>query len=45
MQNFLNEEERMLKSMVDKISASGANVVICQKGIDDILKTISLKQE
>ena len=36
MQNFLNEEERMLKSMVDKISASGANVVICQKGIDDI---------
>src|SRR6476659_8387824 len=36
MQNFLNEEERMLKSMVDKISASGANVVICQKGIDDM---------
>jgi archaeal chaperonin len=36
MQKFLNEEERMLKSMVDKISASGANVVLCQKGIDDI---------
>jgi thermosome len=35
MQKFLNEEERMLKSMVDKISASGANVVLCQKGIDD----------
>jgi chaperonin GroEL (HSP60 family) len=35
MQKFLNEEERMLKSMVDKISASGANVLLCQKGIDD----------
>jgi archaeal chaperonin len=35
MQKFLDEENRMLKSMVDKISASGANVVLCQKGIDD----------
>src|ERR671920_1365125 len=33
---FLEEENRMLKSMVDKIIASGANVVVCQKGIDDI---------
>jgi thermosome len=38
MQNYLNEEERMLKSMVDRISASGANVVLCQKGIDDIVQ-------
>src|SRR5918994_1246762 len=36
MKLFLEEENRMLKSMVDKITASGANVVICQKGIDDI---------
>src|ERR687895_356097 len=36
MNMFLEEENRMLKSMVDKITASGANVVICQKGIDDI---------
>jgi len=36
MQNFLDEEERMLKSMVDKIVESGANVVIAQKGIDDV---------
>jgi thermosome len=36
MQNFLNEENRMLKSMVDKIMAADANVVLCQKGIDDI---------
>ena len=33
---FLDEENRMLKSMVDKIIASGANVVLCQKGIDDM---------
>src|SRR5918912_781389 len=36
MQMFLEEENRMLKSMVDKISASGANVLLCQKGIDDL---------
>ncbi len=36
MQSFLNEEERMLKAMVDKIVEAGANVVICQKGIDDV---------
>ena len=36
MQTFLEEENRMLKSMVDKIHSIGANVIICQKGIDDI---------
>ena len=36
MQTFLEEENRMLKSMVDKIHSIGANVLICQKGIDDI---------
>ncbi|MFL6453354.1 MAG: thermosome subunit beta [Nitrososphaeraceae archaeon] len=36
MNMFLEEENRMLKSMVDKIIAAGANVVVCQKGIDDI---------
>jgi thermosome len=36
MQQFLDEENKMLKSMVDKISSVGANVVLCQKGIDDI---------
>jgi len=36
MQTFLEEENRMLKSMVDKIHSVGANVLICQKGIDDI---------
>ena len=33
---FLDEEENMLRKMVDKIVATGANVVMCQKGIDDI---------
>ncbi|MFX1452966.1 MAG: thermosome subunit beta, partial [Promethearchaeota archaeon] len=36
IQQFLDEEERMLRNMVDKIVNSGANVVICQKGIDDM---------
>jgi len=36
MQQFLEEENMMLKSMVDKIHSIGANVLICQKGIDDI---------
>ena len=36
MQGFLDEEERMLKTMVDKIVEAGANVVIAQKGIDDV---------
>jgi thermosome len=33
---FLKQEETMLKDMVEKVLATGANVVICQKGIDDM---------
>ena len=33
---FLDEEESFLKGLVDSIKATGANVVICQKGIDDL---------
>ena len=36
LQAFLDQEQQMLKSMVEKIVASGANVVFCQKGIDDL---------
>jgi archaeal chaperonin len=36
MKLFLEEENKMLMNMVDKITKSGANIVICQKGIDDI---------
>ncbi|GBF24853.1 thermosome subunit alpha [archaeon MnTg01] len=36
IQMFLDEENRMLKTMVEKIHEAGANVLLCQKGIDDI---------
>ncbi|RNJ80487.1 MAG: thermosome subunit, partial [Nitrosopumilus sp. H8] len=36
MQMFLEEENRMLKGMVDKLHDSGVTVLVCQKGIDDI---------
>ncbi|MBI2667929.1 TCP-1/cpn60 chaperonin family protein [Candidatus Woesearchaeota archaeon] len=36
LQEFIDHEERILKDMADKIIKSGANVVFCQKGIDDI---------
>ena len=36
VKQFLDEETRILKEMVDKVAQVGANVVFCQKGIDDI---------
>ncbi len=36
LEKFLDQEEQMLKDMVDGIVQSGANVVMCQKGIDDL---------
>ena len=36
MKSFLDEENKMLKTMVDKVIGSGATVVLCQKGIDDM---------
>jgi thermosome len=44
MQMFLEEENRMLKSMVDKISTTGANVLLCQKGIDDLAQHYLAKE-
>jgi thermosome len=44
MEAFLNEEENMLRSMVEKISSAGANVVICQKGIDDVAQHFLAKK-
>jgi len=41
---FLQQEEDMLKNMVDKIAATGANVVICQKGIDDMAQHFLAKK-
>jgi len=40
MQSYLDEENSMLRSMVDKIESSGANVLICQKGIDDVAQSL-----
>jgi len=38
MKSFLDEENKMLKNMVDKVIASGATVVLCQKGLDDMVQ-------
>ncbi|HDI42627.1 MAG TPA: thermosome subunit [Candidatus Bathyarchaeota archaeon] len=38
MEAFLREEEEMMRQMVEKIAATGANVVLCQKGIDDMVQ-------
>jgi thermosome len=44
MQAFLNEEERILKQMVEQIRSVGANVVFCQKGIDDLVQHYLAKE-
>ncbi|MDI6702218.1 thermosome subunit alpha [Methanothermobacter wolfeii] len=36
MQAFIEQEEQMIRDMVDKIVSTGANVLFCQKGIDDL---------
>jgi thermosome len=41
---FLEQEKAMLKEMVDKIAEAGANVVFCQKGIDDIAQHFLAKR-
>ncbi|MBI2671575.1 TCP-1/cpn60 chaperonin family protein [Candidatus Woesearchaeota archaeon] len=38
LQSFMDQEEKMLKDMADKIIKSGANVIFCQKGIDDLVQ-------
>jgi len=44
MQSFMDMEESMLKDLVKKIVDSGAKVVICQKGIDDLAQHFLAKQ-
>jgi len=44
LQAFLDQEEKMLKGMVEKVKKSGANVVFCQKGIDDIAQHFLAKE-
>ena len=38
LQEFVDREEKILRNMVEKIKSSGANVIFCQKGIDDIVQ-------
>src|SRR2546427_366060 len=44
LQMFLDEEEKTLRTMVEKIKASGANVVLCQQGIDDVAQHFLAKE-
>ncbi len=44
MTAFLEQEEKMMKDMVEKIAATGANVVFCQKGIDDLVQHFLAKK-
>ena len=38
MKAYLDQEEKLMREMVEKIRAAGANVVFCQKGIDDMVQ-------
>ncbi|MFQ6106038.1 MAG: thermosome subunit beta [Thermoplasmata archaeon] len=44
IEKFLKEEEKTLKGMVEKLKRSGANVVFCQKGIDDLVQHYLAKE-
>jgi thermosome len=44
MQSFLDEENKLMTEMVEKIRASGANVLLCQKGIDEVAQSIMAKE-
>lgn len=44
MEAFLKQEEEMLREMVEKIASIGANVVLCQKGIDDVAQHFLAKK-
>ena len=44
LQAFLSEEENMLKKMVETVKKSGATVVFCQKGIDDLAQHFLAKE-
>ena len=44
MQAFLDQETRILRDMVEKVKDAGANVVICQKGIDDLAQHFMAKE-
>ncbi|PIN70724.1 thermosome subunit [Candidatus Woesearchaeota archaeon CG11_big_fil_rev_8_21_14_0_20_43_8] len=43
-QAFIDQEEKMLRDMVDKVTSTGATVVFCQKGIDDMAQHFLAKR-
>ena len=43
LQSFINQEEKTIKDMVNKVKETGANVVFCQKGIDDFAQYLLSK--
>lgn len=45
MESFLKQEEKMLREMVERIAATGANVVFCQKGVDDLAQHYLAKKK
>ena len=44
LSKFLEEEENYIKGLVEKIKNSGANVLICQKGIDELAQHYMAKE-
>ncbi|PIN90076.1 thermosome subunit [Candidatus Pacearchaeota archaeon CG10_big_fil_rev_8_21_14_0_10_32_14] len=45
LQGFLDREERALNDMISKVKSSGANVIFCQKGIDDFAQYLLSKEK
>ncbi len=44
LQSFINQEEKTIKEMVEKVKASGTNVIFCQKGVDDFAQYLLSKE-
>ena len=45
LQSFLSQEEKEIREMVEKIKSSGANIIFCQKGIDDFAQYLLSKEK
>ncbi len=45
LQSFLSQEEKEIREMVEKIKFSGANIIFCQKGIDDFAQYLLSKEK
>lgn len=45
LHSFVSEEERSIKEMIEKVKLSGANVIFCQKGIDDFAQYLLAKEK